>query len=103
MERVVYESKQKYQVPFEETDRISFSQFYYHFKKIFNMVGITKFADIHNNVDIAIAAMSEWSILKSVDVIIYWILIRRLNSRALSCRIPDQAEDKLDKPAPTSS
>ena len=30
-----------------------------HFKKIFNMVGITKFADIHNNVDIAIAAMSE--------------------------------------------
>ena len=29
-----------------------------HFKKIFNMVGITKFADIHNDVDSAIAAMS---------------------------------------------
>ena len=30
-----------------------------HFKKIFNMVGITKFADIHNDVQGAIAAMSK--------------------------------------------
>ncbi len=30
-----------------------------HFKKIFNMVGITKFADIHDNADTAIAAMSD--------------------------------------------
>jgi anti-anti-sigma factor len=30
-----------------------------HFKKIFNMVGITKFADIHNDVPGAIAAMSK--------------------------------------------
>ena len=30
-----------------------------HFKKIFNMVGITKFADIHNDVEGAIAAMSK--------------------------------------------
>ncbi len=29
-----------------------------HFKKIFNMVGITKFADIHDDVDSAIGAMS---------------------------------------------
>ena len=29
-----------------------------HFKKIFNMVGITKFAAIHNTVDSAISAMS---------------------------------------------
>ena len=29
-----------------------------HFKKIFNMVGITKFAAIHNTVDGAISAMS---------------------------------------------
>jgi anti-anti-sigma factor len=29
-----------------------------HFKKIFNMVGITKFADIHNDVESAITAMS---------------------------------------------
>jgi anti-anti-sigma factor len=29
-----------------------------HFKKIFNMVGITKFADIHKDVESAIAAMS---------------------------------------------
>ncbi len=29
-----------------------------HFKKIFNMVGITKFADIHEDVDSAITAMS---------------------------------------------
>ena len=30
-----------------------------HFKKIFNMVGITKFADIHNDVESAIATMSS--------------------------------------------
>ncbi len=30
-----------------------------HFKKIFNMVGITKFTEIHNNVESAIAAMSK--------------------------------------------
>lgn len=30
-----------------------------HFKKIFNMVGITKFAAIHNSVDSAITAMSS--------------------------------------------
>jgi len=29
-----------------------------HFKKIFNMVGITKFADIYEDVDSAITAMS---------------------------------------------
>jgi len=29
-----------------------------HFKKIFNMVGITKFAEIHDTVDSAITAMS---------------------------------------------
>lgn len=29
-----------------------------HFKKIFNMVGITKFAKIHNNIDSAISAMT---------------------------------------------
>ena len=29
-----------------------------HFKKIFNMVGITKFAEIHQNTDSALAAMS---------------------------------------------
>ena len=29
-----------------------------HFKKIFNMVGITKFADIHNSVEEGIAALS---------------------------------------------
>ena len=29
-----------------------------HFKKIFNMVGITKFAEIHNDVESALAAMS---------------------------------------------
>ena len=29
-----------------------------HFKKIFHMVGITKFADIHSNLESAIAAMS---------------------------------------------
>ena len=30
-----------------------------HFKKIFTMVGITKFADIHNTVERAVAAMSS--------------------------------------------
>lgn len=29
-----------------------------HFKKIFNMVGITKFADIHDSVEAAVEAMS---------------------------------------------
>jgi anti-anti-sigma factor len=29
-----------------------------HFKKIFNMVGITKFANIHNSLESAITAMS---------------------------------------------
>ena len=29
-----------------------------HFKKIFNMVGITKFAEIHNTVESAVEAMS---------------------------------------------
>ena len=29
-----------------------------HFNKIFNMVGITKFAEIHNTVESAIATMS---------------------------------------------
>ena len=30
-----------------------------HFKKIFNMVGITKFADIHDSVERAITTMAE--------------------------------------------
>jgi len=30
-----------------------------HFKKIFNMVGITRFADIHNSVEDAIKTMSS--------------------------------------------
>ena len=43
----------------KNNQQISITGLSEHFKKIFNMVGITKFADIHNNVDIAIAAMSE--------------------------------------------
>ena len=30
-----------------------------HFKKIFNMVGITKFATIHNSLDEALAALTD--------------------------------------------
>ena len=43
----------------KNNQQISITGLSEHFKKIFNMVGITKFADIHNDVDIAIAAMSE--------------------------------------------
>jgi len=43
----------------KNNQQISITGLSEHFKKIFNMVGITKFADIHNNVDSAIAAMSE--------------------------------------------
>ena len=43
----------------KNNQQISITGLSEHFKKIFNMVGITKFADIHNNVESAIAAMSE--------------------------------------------
>jgi anti-anti-sigma factor len=43
----------------KNSQQISITGLSEHFKKIFNMVGITKFADIHNDVESAIAAMSE--------------------------------------------
>ena len=43
----------------KNNQQISITGLSEHFKKIFNMVGITKFADIYNNVESAIAAMSE--------------------------------------------
>lgn len=42
IERTVYDSKQKYQVPFDEIDRISYNQFYYHFKQIFTRADLLK-------------------------------------------------------------
>ena len=42
----------------KNNQQISITGLSEHFKKIFNMVGITKFADIHNDVEGAIAAMS---------------------------------------------
>ena len=41
------------------SQQISITGLSEHFKKIFKMVGITKFADIHNDVEGAIAAMSK--------------------------------------------
>ncbi len=43
----------------KNNQQISITGLSEHFKKIFNMVGITKFADIHNDVESAIAVMSE--------------------------------------------
>ena len=43
----------------KNNQQISITGLSEHFKKIFNMVGITKFADIHNDVKGAVAAMSE--------------------------------------------
>jgi len=43
----------------KNSQQISITGLSEHFKKIFNMVGITKFADIHNDVEGAIAAMSK--------------------------------------------
>ena len=43
----------------KNNQQISITGLSEHFKKIFNMVGITKFANIHNDVESAIAAMSE--------------------------------------------
>lgn len=42
----------------KNNQQISITGLSEHFKKIFNMVGITKFADIHNDVESAVAAMS---------------------------------------------
>lgn len=42
----------------KNNQKISITGLSEHFKKIFNMVGITKFADVHNDVESAIAAMS---------------------------------------------
>jgi anti-anti-sigma factor len=43
----------------KNNQQISITGLSEHFKKIFHMVGITKFADIHNDVESAISAMSE--------------------------------------------
>ena len=43
----------------KNSQQISITGLSEHFKKIFNMVGITKFADIHNDVEGAVAAMSK--------------------------------------------
>ncbi len=43
----------------KNNQQISITGLSEHFKKIFNMVGITKFAKIYNDVESAIAAMSE--------------------------------------------
>ncbi|RLC01065.1 MAG: anti-sigma factor antagonist [Deltaproteobacteria bacterium] len=43
----------------KNNQQISITGLSEHFKKIFNMVGITKFADIHNDVESAIAVMSK--------------------------------------------
>jgi len=42
----------------KKDQRIGITGINSHFKKIFNMVGITKFANIHNSVEDAIKAMS---------------------------------------------
>lgn len=43
----------------KNNQKISITGLSDHFKKIFNMVGITKFADIHKDVQSAIAALTQ--------------------------------------------
>lgn len=42
IERDYHDLKQTYQMPFDESNRISYNQFYYHFKKIFTRADLLK-------------------------------------------------------------